>query len=112
MPFHDPFPTLEVGPFYCTFEDDRWDEPEIIVDPLSGFVVAIIPSRRRSIWERRPPRPLSTRRDRLSCWLGACAAAPLPVLAAIRAWGRQKRALFRSAFAARRPARRPLPFRR
>lgn len=46
MPLQDPFPSLEVGPFYCSYEDDRSDGPEFIVDPLSGFVVAMVPPRR------------------------------------------------------------------
>jgi hypothetical protein len=68
MPLQDPFPTLEVGPFYCTYEDDRWDEPEIIIDPLTGFVVAILP--RRSVWpEPREPRLAPLWRAKLSRWL-------------------------------------------
>jgi hypothetical protein len=76
MPLHDPFPTLEVGPFYCAYEDDRWDEPEIIVDPLSGFVVAILPPQDRSPrprvshQEQRPPSQWrSLWRETLSRWL-------------------------------------------
>jgi hypothetical protein len=51
MSLHDPFPSL-----HCAFEDERWDEPEIIVDPLTGCIVAIVPPLRRS--------PQSSRRDR------------------------------------------------
>jgi sulfate/thiosulfate transport system substrate-binding protein len=87
MPLQDPFPTLEVGPFYCSYEDDRWNEPEIIVDPLSGFVVAIVPPHDQP---RRPP-ARSPQPDLRSLWrktlarwlrLGAAAAAVL-LLAAI-----------------------------
>lgn len=51
LPLQDPFPSLEVGPFYCSYEDGRSDGLELIVDPLSGFVVAVVPPR------RRPARP-------------------------------------------------------
>jgi hypothetical protein len=76
MPLQDPFPTLEIGPFYCTYEDERWDEPEIIVDPVTGFVVAIMPAPQRSVWQRPPKLPARQRplwRDKLSRWL--CLAA-------------------------------------
>jgi hypothetical protein len=85
MPLHDPFPTLEIGPFYCAYEDDHWDEPEIIVDPLSGFVVAIMPPRDRSHRPRVPhrePRPRSQERSlwrgTLSRWLRHLTCAPPP----------------------------------
>lgn len=78
MPLRDPYPTLEVGAFYCAYEDDRWDEPEIIVDPLSGFVVAIMPPHdrsRRPRAERRQPRLRSLWRDMLTRWLDLGVAA-------------------------------------
>jgi sulfate/thiosulfate transport system substrate-binding protein len=53
-PLPGPFPSLEVGPFYGSYEDDRWEEPELIVDPLSGFVIAIVPPRRPPVRPRRP----------------------------------------------------------
>jgi hypothetical protein len=34
----DPFPFFEVGPFCCTCKDPCRDEPEIIVDPLTGRI--------------------------------------------------------------------------
>jgi sulfate transport system substrate-binding protein len=87
MPLHDPFPSLEIGPFYYTYEDDQRDAPEIIVDPLSGFVVAIVPPHDRP----RPPRvrrnepnPRSPWRDMLTRWLRlAGVAAALGLFAAI-----------------------------
>ncbi|HXC27214.1 MAG TPA: hypothetical protein VNV38_04605 [Stellaceae bacterium] len=48
---HDPFPSL--SPFYHPYEDERRDEPEFIVDPLTGFVVGIVPPVDRSVVPRR-----------------------------------------------------------
>jgi hypothetical protein len=72
VPLQNPFPSLEVGSFYCAYEDERWDEPEIIVDPLTGIVVAIMPRHNRphrsadSRHERPQP---SLWRDALARWL-------------------------------------------
>jgi sulfate/thiosulfate transport system substrate-binding protein len=93
MPLQNQFPMLEVGPFYCAYEDDRWDEPEIIVDPLNGFVVALLPP------ATQPRRPQNSRmelclrslwRDKLIRWLRlGGAAATLLLLAAIAAHAEQ-----------------------
>lgn len=84
MPSRELWPSVEVGPFYCLYEDDRWSEPQIIVDPLSGFVVAIVPPPERPP-RARPRRPgRRTRplwRDTLRRWLqlgGVAAALPVP----------------------------------
>jgi sulfate ABC transporter permease protein CysT len=84
MPSNDLGPALEIGPFHFIYEDDRWDEPEIIIDPVSGFVVAIFPRRDRPYQPPRTPRverrhEPSLWRDKLSRWLrlGAVSAALL-----------------------------------
>jgi hypothetical protein len=73
-------PAVEVGPFHCIYEDDRWDEPEIIVDPVTGFVVAIFPRRPRSVRPLPAPGPRrwhvrTSWRERLSRWLFLTAAS-------------------------------------
>ena len=79
-PLQGPFPSLEVGPFYCSYEDDRWDEPEFIVDPLSGFVVAIVPPRHRSASpERRTHSNRSFWRTKLQQWPRFAGAALMVV---------------------------------
>jgi sulfate transport system substrate-binding protein len=82
----DDFPPFEVGPFYCACEDPDRSEPEIIVDPLTGYVLAIIPPRNRP---RRPTRPApSAWRDRLARWLslvGVTAAVLLLIVTGARA---------------------------
>ncbi|HEV2100385.1 MAG TPA: sulfate ABC transporter substrate-binding protein [Stellaceae bacterium] len=64
----------EVGPLSFVYEDDRREDPEIIIDPLSGFVIAIVPPRQESVWERRrtapEPRPPALWREKLRRWLG------------------------------------------
>jgi len=88
MPSHDPFPSIHAESLYCTFEDERVEEPEFIVDPLSGFVVAIVPARSQSIWQRRPSRSAreapSPWWDRLRRWLRLGGAAMTLLRAAIR----------------------------
>jgi hypothetical protein len=73
MPSHNFFPPSEVGPFVLTREDDRWDEPEIIVDPLTGLVVAIIRPSSRPAWpegrDRRDATAPSVWRTKLARWL-------------------------------------------
>ena len=51
---------------------DYWHDPEIIIDPISGMVVAVIPRSQRQISEPQPPR---TRRSRngLPMWRAALA---------------------------------------
>jgi hypothetical protein len=73
MSSHDFFPPFEVGPFYLAPEEDRWDEPEIIVDPLSGLVVAIVRPAGRPVRpeqrERRAAATPSLWRAKLARWL-------------------------------------------
>jgi hypothetical protein len=86
MPSQDRSPSLEMGPFYCIYEDERWDEPEIIVDPVTGFVVAIFPPRdrpRRPRKLRNPPRFRSLWRDRLIRWLHLAGVSTALVLFAV-----------------------------
>jgi hypothetical protein len=74
MPREDRFPMSEVGPLSCVYEDERREDPEIIIDPLSGFVIAIVPPQQESVWERRrtapEPRPPTLWREKLRRWLG------------------------------------------
>jgi hypothetical protein len=52
-----PLPGFHQVPEFAPFDDaaewevGHWDDPEIIVDPLSGLVIAVIPPVRRT---RRP----------------------------------------------------------
>lgn len=70
MPSHDPFPSI--SPFYSTLDDEGRHEPELIVDPLSGFVVAVVPSFQGSARSNRhddaPAGNLLPWRTRLNSW--------------------------------------------
>jgi sulfate/thiosulfate transport system substrate-binding protein len=73
MPSRDSSPSYEVGAFRLSCEDDRWDEPEIIIDPLSGFVVVVPPPSDQPAWierqERRNAAAPSLWRTKLARWL-------------------------------------------
>ena len=60
MPAEDPLIPAEPGPFYSAREAqyDHWDDPQIIVEPLSGFVTVISPHRGCAPSRREsPPQP-------------------------------------------------------
>jgi hypothetical protein len=53
-------------------EPDYWDEPEIIIDPISCMVVAVFPRSQQRVSEAAPPRPRRTHSG-LSIWRAALA---------------------------------------
>jgi hypothetical protein len=73
MPTQDPLMPPQPGPFNTPLEPeyDHWDGPEIIVDPLSGFVIRIPPQGRAAPFEatRRAAGGASPLRDLLTRWL-------------------------------------------
>jgi sulfate/thiosulfate transport system substrate-binding protein len=72
MPTEDPLGPTERGPFYTAREPeyDHWDEPQIVVDPVSGFVTVIPPHDRAAHFQPAPressPSPW---REMLMRWL-------------------------------------------
>jgi hypothetical protein len=84
-----PLPGFQV-PEFAPFDDaaewevGHWDEPEFIVDPVSGVIIAVIPSAHRT---RRPSAAHSTQaksswwRSMLRRWLAFAASFALLVAA-------------------------------